>query len=60
MVMNIGSHSNGGTFKLGRFGGVSNFYTDMDFGQFKILNKTLSASEVTAEYDAHKATYGLS
>ena len=53
----IGSHSSGGTFKLGRFGGVSNFYTDMDFGQFKIFNKTLSASEVLAEFNATKTPY---
>ena len=45
--------------KLGRFGGLSSFFTDMDFGQFKIFNKTLSASEVLAEYNANKSTYGL-
>ena len=55
----IGSHSGAGTMKLGRFGGLSSFFTDMDFGQFKIFNKTLSASEVLAEYNANKATYGL-
>jgi hypothetical protein len=56
---NIGSFSNTGTMQLGRWAGVNNFHTDIDFGQFKIFNKTLSASEVLAEYNATKSTYGL-
>jgi len=54
---NIGSFSNTGTMQLGRFVGANNFHTDIDFGQFKIFNKTLSASEVLAEFNATKTPY---
>ena len=41
-----------------RSGGSLHF--DGHIGQVKFFSKALSASEVTAEYDANKATYGLS
>ena len=53
----IGSFSNTGTMQIGRWAGVNNFHTDMDVGQFKIFNKTLSASEVLAEFNATKTPY---
>ena len=53
----IGTHTANTVFTLGAFG--SSHFADMDWGQFKIFNKTLSASEVLAEYNATKSTYGL-
>ena len=45
-------------FRLGDYGGVGTGF-DGELGQFKIFQKELSASEVSALYDLDKATYNL-
>ena len=59
-ITRIGSQNAQADLYIGRYGQSGLFYTAMTLGQFKIFHKVLSSSEVTAEFDAHKATYGLS
>ena len=55
----VASHfSSTANFRLGNYGG-SGTHFDGDIGQFKIFQKELSASEVSALYDLDKATYNL-
>mgnify|MGYP003134801794 FL=1 len=55
----VASHfSSTANFRLGNYGG-SGTHFDGDVGQFKIFQKELSASEVSALYDLDKATYNL-
>tara|TARA_R100000734_G_C3318092_1_gene111872 strand:+ start:1012 stop:3126 length:2115 start_codon:yes stop_codon:yes gene_type:complete len=59
-ITRIGGQNAQADLYIGRYGESSLFYSSLTLGQFKIFHKVLSASEVTAEFDANKATYGLS
>ena len=56
----IDSRANGKPFTIGRYGNYSGGYYDGKVGLVRVFDKELTASEVTANYDADKATYGLS
>ena len=56
---NIGNIVNTTKLHLGRFGAYNGYYTDMDIGQLKIYDKELTADELVAEFNKHKADYGL-
>ena len=56
---NIGNVVNTTKLHLGRFGAYNGYYAEMDIGQLKIYDKELTANELVAEFDKHKADYGL-
>jgi hypothetical protein len=56
----ISSSANNKAFTLGRYGTANAGYYDGKIGLVRLFDKELTASEVTANYDADKATYGLS
>ena len=56
----IDSRANGKPFTIGRYGNYSAGYYDGKVGLVRVFDKELTASEVTANFDADKATYGLS